>query len=91
MNENREIHGPEGRGNRSLANESTPVEQGQDFVTSTGTLDREEMSELSDISTGLVDAGSIESGRGRLCFQDVLRRGGKLYLIFRRGTALGRS
>ena len=34
-----------------MASESTPVEQGPDFVTSTGTLDREEMSELSDIST----------------------------------------
>ena len=34
--------------------ESTPVEQGQDFATSTGTLDREEMSELSDISTEIV-------------------------------------
>ena len=33
------------------ASESTPVEQGHDFATSTGTLDREEMSELSDIST----------------------------------------
>ena len=50
MNEIREIHGPEGRGNRRLASESTPVEQGQDFATSTGTLGREEMSELSDIS-----------------------------------------
>ena len=46
-----EEHGPEGRGNRRLASESTPAEQGQDFATSTGTLDREEMSELSDIST----------------------------------------
>ena len=53
MNENQEIHGPEGR-DRRLASESTPVEQGQDFATSTGTLDREEMSELSDISTGIV-------------------------------------
>ena len=52
MNENQEIHGPEGR-DRRLASESTPVEQGQDFATSTGTLDREEMSELSDISTEL--------------------------------------
>ena len=34
-----------------MASESTPVEQGQDFTTSTGTLDREEMSELSGIST----------------------------------------
>ena len=54
MNENREIHGPGGRGNRRLASESTPVDQGQDFVTSTGTLDREEMSELSEISTEIV-------------------------------------
>ena len=43
MNENQEIHGPEGRDKR-LASESTPVEQGQDFATSIGTLDREEMS-----------------------------------------------
>ena len=50
MNENQEIHGPDGR-ERRLASESTPVEQGHDFATSTGTLDREEMSELSDIST----------------------------------------
>ena len=54
MDENQEIHGPEGRGNRRLASESTPVEKSQDFATSTGTLDREEMSELSDISTEIV-------------------------------------
>ena len=53
MNENQEIHGPEGR-DRRLVSESNPVEQGQDFATSTGTLDREEMSELSDISTEIV-------------------------------------
>ena len=46
MDENRDGHGPVGRGNRRLASESTPVEKGQDFATSTGTLDREEMSEL---------------------------------------------
>ena len=51
IDENRDGHGQEGRGNRRLAIELTPVEQGQDFATSTGTLDREEMSELSDIST----------------------------------------
>ena len=34
-----------------MASESTPVEQGEDFATSIGTPDREEMSELSDIST----------------------------------------
>ena len=48
MDENREGHGPEGSGNRRLASESTPVEKGQGFATSTGTLDREEMSKLSD-------------------------------------------
>ena len=52
--ENQEIHGPEGRGNRRLASESTPVDEGQNFATSIGTLDREEMSELSDISTEIV-------------------------------------
>ena len=39
MDENQEIHVPEGRRNRRLASESTPVEQGQHFATSTGTLD----------------------------------------------------
>ena len=53
MNENHEKHGPVGR-ERRLASESTPVEQGQDFATSTGTLEREEMSELSNISTGIM-------------------------------------
>ena len=53
MNENQEIHGPEGR-DRRLASESTPVEQGQDFATSNGILGREEMSELSGISTEIV-------------------------------------
>ena len=54
MDENQEGHGPEGRGNRRFASEYTSVEQGQDFATSTETLDREEKSELSDISTGNV-------------------------------------
>ena len=53
MNDNQEVRGLEGRGRR-LAIESTPVEQGHDFATFTGTLDREEMSELSDISTEIV-------------------------------------
>ena len=52
MNENQKIHGLEGR-DRRLASESTPVEQGHNFATSTGTLNREEMSELSHISTGI--------------------------------------
>ena len=51
MEENRVGHGPEGRRNRRLASKSTPVEQGQGFATSTETLDREDMSELSDISS----------------------------------------
>ena len=54
MHETQETHGRDGRGNRRLASGSTPVEQGQDFATSTGTLDPEEMSELSDISTEIV-------------------------------------
>ena len=40
MDEDQEVHGPEGRANRRLVSESTPVEQGQDFATSTGTLDK---------------------------------------------------
>ena len=51
MDENRDGYGPEGSRNRRLASESTPVKQGQAFAISTATLDREEMSELSDIST----------------------------------------
>ena len=53
MNDNQEVHGLERRG-RKLASESTPVEQGHDFATSTGTFDRKEMSELCDISTEIV-------------------------------------
>ena len=41
------LYVPGGRGNRRLASESNPVATS----TGTGTLDREEMSELSDIST----------------------------------------
>ena len=51
MDDKLEGHGPVESRNRSLASESTPVEEGQDFATPTGTLDREEMSELSDVST----------------------------------------
>ena len=51
IDEIREGHGPKGSGNRRLASESNPVEQSQDYATSTGTLDREELSELSVIST----------------------------------------
>ena len=51
MQENWAGRGTEENGNRRLASESTLVEQGNDFATSTETLDREEMSELSDMST----------------------------------------
>ena len=51
LDENQAGRGSEKSGNRRLTSESTPIEQGHDFATSTGTLDREEMSELSDIST----------------------------------------
>ena len=51
LDENRAGRGTEGNGNKRLASECTPAEQGQGFATFTGTLDREEMSELSDIST----------------------------------------
>ena len=54
MDENQEGHGAEGRGNRRWTSESTPEEQDKDVATSTGTLDREEMSELSDICTEYV-------------------------------------
>ena len=62
MHENEEMHGPGGRGNRRLASESTPVEQGHGFATSTGTLDREEMSKLSDISTEIVTTRRSPTG-----------------------------
>ena len=39
----------EGSNTRQLASASTPVEQGHDFATLTGALDREEISEGSDI------------------------------------------
>ena len=45
--ENRAGHGTEGNGNRRLENESTPEDKGRDFATFNGTLDLEEMSELS--------------------------------------------
>ena len=51
IDENREGHGPEGSGNRRLASKSFPVEQGRHFATSTGTIDREEITKLSDSST----------------------------------------
>ena len=51
IDENQKRYGPQRRGSRRLASESTPVEQGQDFATSTSALDREEMSELLYIST----------------------------------------
>ena len=49
LDENHAGRGTEENGNRRLTSGSTLVEQGHDFATSTGTLDREEMSELSDL------------------------------------------
>ena len=54
MDENRKGHGPEGRGNRRLASKSTPIVQGQDFDSSTGTWDREEISRILE-STMKID------------------------------------
>ena len=51
LDENHAGRGTEGNGNMRLMSECTPVEQGHVFATSTETHDREEMSELSDIST----------------------------------------
>ena len=60
LNENQAGHGTEEIRNRRLTSESTLVEQGHEFVTSTGTLDREEMSELSYNSTeNAAEAGSL--------------------------------
>ena len=50
LDESRAGRGTERKGNRILAS----VEQDHDFATSIGTLDREEMSELSVISTAIV-------------------------------------
>ena len=50
VDESRAVLETEADGDRRLTSESTPVEQGHDFATSNGTLDRE-MTELSDIST----------------------------------------
>ena len=54
LDENRAWSGTEGNGSRRLASESTPVEHGQDFATSTETLHWEEMLELSDFSAETV-------------------------------------
>ena len=51
LDENWAGHRTEENRNRRLAKESTPVELGQFCATSTGTLDREKISELSGIST----------------------------------------
>ena len=93
MRENQEIHVPEGRENRRLASETTPVEQGQDFATSTGTLDREEMSELSDISTEIVatrssprqhydDRRDGETGNVRIVYRKIEEHSGKHLSIY---------
>ena len=51
LDENQAGRGTEQNANRRLTSKPTPVQQGHDFATPTGTLDREELYELSDIST----------------------------------------
>ena len=100
MDENQETHGAEGRGNRRLASESTTVEQGQDFPTSTGTLDREEMSELSDISTEIVAtrrsstdntmmAGVTEKQATSSSFSERVKKTFRNIFPFTMGTGIG--
>ena len=50
QNEDLAGHGTGGNRTKQITSESTPVEQGQDFASLTETFDREEMSEMSDIS-----------------------------------------
>ena len=59
LDENQAGRGTEQNGNRRLTIASTPVEQGHDFATSAGTLDREEMSELSEIFVQKYSSSSI--------------------------------
>ena len=65
-----------------MASESTPVEQGQDFATSTGTLDREEMSELSDISTENV--ATTRSPTDNTMMFGMTEKTGKVLIVFRK-------
>ena len=51
--------GTEKTGTRRLSSEPTLVERGQNFATKTGTFDQEEVSTMSEISTGkAADEGS---------------------------------
>ena len=67
MDENWEGHGPEGRENRRLASESTPVEQVQDLATSTGTLDN---TMINGVMEKLATSSSF-SGRVKNTFGNV--------------------
>ena len=49
----------EGNGNRRLKSESTPEEQGHDFAPSNGTVDRKNMSEMSEISIEISAVGGL--------------------------------
>ena len=100
MDKNQERHGPNGRGNRKLASESTPVEQGQDFAPSTGTLDREEMSELSDVSTEIVATtrsptdntmmvGVTEKSAMSSSFSEKVKKTFRNFIPFTMGTGTG--
>ena len=62
LDENHAGCGTEENWNRRLTSKFTPVEQGQDFATSTGSLDREEISEVSNLSNeNAAGAGSSAS------------------------------
>ena len=100
MNENQDGHGPEDRGNRRLASESTPVEQGQHFTTSSGTLDREEKSELSGISTENVATtrsptdntmmhGATEKPATSSSFSEKVKNTLGIFFAFTMGTGTG--
>ena len=86
MHENQEILGPEGRGNRRLASESTPpVEQGQDFATSTGTLDERR---CWNCTTSLLKLWQLEGPHRQ--HYDGRRKGetGNVRIVFRKSEEL---
>ena len=100
MDENQERNRPKGRGNRRLASESTSVEQGPDFATSNGALDREEMSELSDISTenvattrsptdNIMMVGVTEKPATSLSFSETVKNTFGNFFPFAMGTGTG--
>ena len=72
MNENQEIHGPEGR-DRRLASESTPVEQGHDFATSTGSLSTEIVATRRSPTVNTMMAGVMEKHTTSSSFSENMK------------------